>query len=161
LVGLAVGAVAAAVKMVQGRMSGQPAPSGDWAPIPNTEPVVVPTAPQRPTAEPRVETHEGVAADAHVAEVERQPDTATPDWTPPAPAPKKAAAKKPAPAKKKAAPWIEPVGDTCPTSHPVKAKLASKIFHLPGGLNYARTHPDRCYLDAAAAEADGLRQSKR
>jgi hypothetical protein len=57
--------------------------------------------------------------------------------------------------------WVEPAGGACPTSHPVKAKLASKIFHLPGMANYDRTNPDRCYVDAAAAEADGLRASKR
>ena len=57
--------------------------------------------------------------------------------------------------------WVEPTGAVCPTSHPVKGKLASKIFHLPGMLNYDRTRPDRCYLDAAAAEADGLRAAKR
>ena len=57
--------------------------------------------------------------------------------------------------------WVEPTGGVCPTSHPVKAKLASKIFHLPGMANYERTNPDRCYLDAGAAEADGLRPSKR
>ena len=44
----------------------------------------------------------------------------------------------------------------CPTSHPVKAKLPSKIFHLPGMANYERTNPDRCYAGAAEAEADGL-----
>ena len=77
------------------------------------------------------------------------------------------AAKKKAPATKKAAPvvpadpWIDPEGRICPPSHPVKAKLASKIFHVPGGFNYERTVPDRCYQDPAAAEADGLRQSKR
>jgi hypothetical protein len=43
----------------------------------------------------------------------------------------------------------------------VKAKLASKIFHLPGMANYERTNPDRCYLDPGAAEADGLRPAKR
>ena len=48
-----------------------------------------------------------------------------------------------------------------PPSHPVKGKLASKIYHLPGMLNYGRTNPDRCYPDAAAAEADGLRAAKR
>ena len=57
--------------------------------------------------------------------------------------------------------WVEPTGGVCPTSHPVKAKLASKIFHLPGMANYERTNPDRCYLDAGAAEADGLRRAKR
>ena len=43
----------------------------------------------------------------------------------------------------------------------MKAKLTSKIFHLPGMANYERTHPDRCYVDAAEAEADGLRPAKR
>ena len=57
--------------------------------------------------------------------------------------------------------WVEPAGDVCPTSHPVKAKLSSKIFHLPGMMNYERTNPDRCYADAAGAESDGLRAAKR
>ena len=57
--------------------------------------------------------------------------------------------------------FVEPTGEVCPTTHPVKAKLASKIFHVPGGQMYDRTKPDRCYQDAAAAEADGLRQAKR
>jgi hypothetical protein len=87
----------------------------------------------------------------------------------PSPAPrkpaaaKKAAAAKQAPAKRKAPAkaWVEPKGTVCPTSHPVKAKLSSKIFHLPGMLNYERTNPDRCYADAKKAEADGLRPAKR
>ncbi len=49
----------------------------------------------------------------------------------------------------------------CPNSHPVKAKLTSKIFHLPGMLNYERTNPDRCYADEGKATADGLRPAKR
>jgi len=57
--------------------------------------------------------------------------------------------------------YLEPVGGACPASHPVKAKLASGIFHLPGGQSYERTTPDRCYRDAAAAIRDGLRASKR
>jgi hypothetical protein len=43
----------------------------------------------------------------------------------------------------------------------VKAKAASKIFHVPGGLSYERTMADRCYRDAAAAGADGFRAAKR
>ena len=59
-------------------------------------------------------------------------------------------------------PWIEAADDgTCPAQYPVKAKLASGIYHLPGGANYARTQADRCYRSAAAAEAAGLRASKR
>ena len=57
--------------------------------------------------------------------------------------------------------WLDPVGSECPPTHPVKAKMSSGIYHLPGMLAYARTHPDRCYVDAAAAEADGLRPAKR
>lgn len=57
--------------------------------------------------------------------------------------------------------WVEPADDgTPPPTHPVKAKLASGIFHVPGGQFYDRVRPDRCYKDAAAAEADGLRPSK-
>jgi micrococcal nuclease len=80
---------------------------------------------------------------------------------------KKAAKKAAAPAKKAAkkavalAPWVEPTGGVCPTTHPVKAKLHSRIFHLPGMLNYGRVTPDRCYITAEAAAADDLRPSKR
>ncbi|MBV8162138.1 MAG: hypothetical protein JO265_14545 [Acidimicrobiia bacterium] len=59
------------------------------------------------------------------------------------------------------APWLGPVGGDCPATHPVKAKMSSGIYHLPGMAAYARTHPDRCYRDAAAAEGDGLRPAKR
>lgn len=58
-------------------------------------------------------------------------------------------------------PWMDPVDGACPLSHPVKAKLASGIYHVPGSALYDRTKPDRCYLDAAAAESDGLRPPKR
>jgi len=57
--------------------------------------------------------------------------------------------------------WVEPDGDTCPSTHPIKAKMSSKIFHVPGGTNYDRTKPDRCYSDEAAAEGDGLRKAAR
>lgn len=58
--------------------------------------------------------------------------------------------------------WLEPGEDgACPSSHPVKAKMSSGIYHLPGMLAYERTVADRCYPDEAAAEADGLRKAKR
>ena len=58
-------------------------------------------------------------------------------------------------------PWVDPAeSGACPAHHPVKAKLASGIFHEPGGANYARTKADRCYLGPEAAQADGLRASK-
>jgi len=97
---------------------------------------------------------------------------APPPEPPEPPPPAKRAAKKSAKSArktarktaKKAAPataWVEPSGSTCPPSHPIKAKLSSRIFHAPGQLNYDRTAPDRCYRDEGAAEGDGLRQSKR
>ena len=57
--------------------------------------------------------------------------------------------------------WLEPVDGDCPPTHLVKAKVSSGIYHLPGMAAYTRTHPDRCYRDAAAAEADGLRPANR
>jgi hypothetical protein len=57
--------------------------------------------------------------------------------------------------------WVEPQGRVCPTTHPVKAKLRSAMFHLPGMGAYDRTIPDRCYRDEAAATADGLRRATR
>ena len=58
--------------------------------------------------------------------------------------------------------WVEPTAaGNCPNGYPVKAKLSSKIFHVPEGSLYERTAPDRCYASPEAAEADGLRASKR
>ena len=54
-------------------------------------------------------------------------------------------------------PWVVPSGGGCPGSHPVKAELSQGRFHLPGGAAYDAADADRCYLDAGAAEADGLR----
>ena len=57
--------------------------------------------------------------------------------------------------------WLEAVDGDCPPSHPVKAKMSSGIYHLPGMVSYSRTKPDRCYRDPTAAQADGLRPAKR
>lgn len=138
--------------------------------------------------EPVTEVHTGDDAVEHFADASRQQDRPLTDWEPTAPlppaeettpltppqVPKKRVRKAPltaapepaqeAPATETASaapPWIDPVQGECPETHPVKGKLASRIFHAPGGLNYPRTRPDRCYVDAAAAEADGLRPSKR
>ncbi|HET7720712.1 MAG TPA: hypothetical protein VFK43_12140 [Acidimicrobiales bacterium] len=163
--GLLVGAVAAVVKMVQARRPGQ--------------------------GEIRVETYTGNAANEHFADASRQQERPLSDWEPTAPLPEpeettpltpEAVTEAPAPAptpeptpepasapvKKKAAPRkkaapksVDPVEGACPDSHPIKGKLASGLFHQPGGFAYPRTKPDRCYVDAAAAEADGLKPAKR
>lgn len=57
--------------------------------------------------------------------------------------------------------WVPASEGVCPPTHPVKAKLSSKIFHTPGARNYGRTHADRCYPDEQSAAADGLRPALR
>lgn len=57
--------------------------------------------------------------------------------------------------------WVAANDGVCPPSHPVKAKLSSKIFHPPGARHYNRTRADRCYPDEASAQADGLRPALR
>jgi len=57
--------------------------------------------------------------------------------------------------------WVDPTDGTCPASHPLKANAQSHIFHVPGGGSYDRTRAERCYAEAADAEADGFRQAKR
>jgi hypothetical protein len=57
--------------------------------------------------------------------------------------------------------WVAANDGVCPPTHPVKAKLSSKIFHAPGSRNYGRTHADRCYPDEQSAQADGLRPAQR
>ena len=110
------------------------------------------------------------------------PPSASPT-APPTPVTPKAAAAKPqmptmptmptvteAPAEATAAPvadetatgWVEPTADGgCPDGYPVKAKVSSKIFHVPGGVLYDKAVPDRCYATPEAAVADGFRQSLR
>jgi len=57
--------------------------------------------------------------------------------------------------------WVAPLEGACPEGHAVKAKVSSRIFHVPGSLAYERTRPDRCYRSPADAEADGFRAAKR
>ena len=86
--------------------------------------------------------------------------TGPPPDTPPA-LPPKPPTPSVAPSIAPSPPWIDAEGGSSPATHPVKAKLKSGIYHLPGMLNYDRTVPDRWYRDAEAAEADGLRKAKR
>jgi hypothetical protein len=144
--GLLAGIGFAIVKMLQSRRA------SDTGPTFTAQPAPFPPAPTARTTTP---------AEA--------PSAPAP---PPAPAEKAAApaAKKAAaPPKKAAAPpaaekptiWVEPSGGVCPSTHPIKAKLKSKLYHLPGMFAYDRTRPDRCYRDEDAAVADGLTKAKR
>ena len=139
------------------RVTPEPEPLVRFEAAPEPEPVPEPVAaePEPEVTQPLDEVGEPVP---EVPAATAEDDDITPVKKA---SPRRAAraAKKKAPSTKK--PWVDPEGRTCPPSHPVKAKLTSKIFHVPGGFNYERTVPDRCYQDASAAEADGLRQSKR
>ncbi|MDQ6946591.1 MAG: hypothetical protein M3256_10055 [Actinomycetota bacterium] len=132
-------------------------------------------APDGPVAEVSSETPIRAAASSKASAKKAAPKVAGPKKAAPKKAaarktpakkaaPKKAAARK-TPAKKAAASstatWVEPEGGVCPTTHPVKAKLRSAIFHLPGMAAYSRTSPDRCYRDERAATNDGLRKAAR
>ncbi|MFN8022020.1 MAG: hypothetical protein U0Q03_10875 [Acidimicrobiales bacterium] len=56
--------------------------------------------------------------------------------------------------------WVLPVDGQCPDGYPVKANDNSGIYHVPGGRFYERTKPERCYVDAESAAADGYRAAK-
>jgi hypothetical protein len=127
------------------------------------EPQPAPYPPQ-----PRVEgsSSSSAARSAPAPSAVSAPATAPGSAPAPAPVPEAARAaptteRAPAAASGASDSWVEPVDGACPVSHPVKAKMSSRIFHVEGGLNYARTKPDRCYRDPAAAEADGLRKAAR
>jgi hypothetical protein len=159
--GLLAGLAAAVVKTVQARRdratgAGEAVPA-TWPPLETP-----------PAAPPVADTPAAVVDEAVVPKLEVEAVTPAPvrkSGTKKAPAAKKAP--RPAKAAKKgAAPatataWVEPTGSVCPPSHPVKAKLSSRLFHLPGMFAYARTVPDRCYRSEGDAEADGLRKAKR
>ncbi len=57
--------------------------------------------------------------------------------------------------------WVEPVGDVCPTSHPIKAKLGSRVFRKPGMASYETSRPDRCYASEGAARRAGFNEAQR
>ena len=124
-------------------------------------------------APPAVDSRDRGPAEPEAAEPSEHLDSekvgggaASPGGAPAGAALAKKAAPRKAPARKAAggaagAAWVEPDGKACPPTHPVKAKLASRLYHLPGMLAYDRTSPDRCYVDPAAAEADGFSRAKR
>ena len=179
--GLLAGIVIALIKVLQSRRASQEAaaPPSSWPRVPTS------AAPSpSDAAEPGLERPAASAATKLAPEplTPAEPSVSTP---PAAPASSSApgtitqqpagrvrplkATKAPAKATKKASEpepgnrtWIKPISDDlCPQSHPVKAKMASRIFHIPGGQNYARCRPDRCYESEQAAEADGFSRSKR
>lgn len=156
----ALGGIGAAIaKILQGRRSGQAhMPSGD---------PLLPKRSETPLVEPKMfkDLNLRPAGEANEDEPRDTPPQGPRVVGPQAPSAAARPAPQPSsPAEPPSAPahaWVEPDGAACPATHPVKAKLASGIFHLPGMTAYERTTADRCYRDEAAAEADGLRKAKR
>ena len=120
------------------------------------------TAPAAPTPWTPLEPSPSNDNGATASTIEPTSPAETPAQTP-APEPGPEAAATPTPERDaSASPWVDADAEgACPASHPLKAKDSSKIVHQPGGLSYERTHADRCYVDLAAAEADGYRAAKR
>jgi hypothetical protein len=136
-VALGAALVAAGVAAVRA-LRGGPAPAFSEHPSTGTAPM--PTPAPTPVAQPTPEPARTESTPVTAAAPKAEPEAAAPDA---------------------AAPWVEPVDGACPEGFPVKAKLSSGIFHVPGGLAYERTKPDRCYRSADDALADGLRAAKR
>jgi hypothetical protein len=136
LLGVVLGLLAALLRARRGG-TGAEAPSPA---LPRPTPALVPPAPV-PAPEPVAEARTGSRPSP-----ERRPNAD--QFEEPGPADDPAG-------------WVAPVDGGCPEGYPVKAKESSRIFHVPGGLSYARTHPDRCYPTPEAAEADGFRPAKR
>lgn len=132
-----------------------PAPPPEWPPVKPP-----PTAPQaRTTDDARPADVAGFADLGSDSPTEEPADETPPDSSPgtsPGTTAEDTTAAEPA----TAATWVVPVDGRCPDGYPIKANDNSGIFHVPGGRFYDRTVPERCYADAADAEADGYRRAK-
>jgi len=131
---------------------GRPATTGahEWPPLEAAVATPTPVPVPQPDVEPVVATDE-----PGLVVIGDEPLQEAP------PAAKQPAAQQPTAPKKTLEPWVDPDGNICPETHPVKGKLSSMIFQVPGNFAYDRTNPDRCYQSADAATADGMRPAKR
>ena len=58
--------------------------------------------------------------------------------------------------------WVVPNGTAeVLQTHPVKVKLASRVYRVPGMPMYDRTVADVCYATVDEAEADGFNRAAR
>ena len=158
--GLLFGIGFAVFKLLQSRRPSEvplpAAPPDPWPPVP--APAPKPAAAQAPAPKPAVQDLiEGPPPAVAPRAVKKAAKTTKATTK----AVKKASKATKAAKKKVATGWVEPQGGICPLSHPIKAKVASMIFHQPGMLNYTRTRPDRCYATEAAATRDGFAPAKR
>jgi hypothetical protein len=154
-----LGALAAFIYGLLRSTRHQPTPptsgTASWEPLVDEEPVPTRSGPVTFTATTTDATSEtedaAPAANAEVADLTPQGFASVAD-----------APVEPADATTATTGWVEPDAEGgCPDSHPIKGNDQSKIFHVPGGMSYARTKAERCYCDEASAEADGYRKAKR
>jgi hypothetical protein len=176
--GVLIGLVLAAWKLWQARSAAEAPGDGwsgndrGWSPPP---PAPVPKA-DRPAGASDVAPPDPIAPSAPSSDPVAPPPAAVapPSAAPSEPAPSPDPAPPEASATKKAAGpssrsddsdlpqvWVEPVGTTCPPDHPIKVKLASRLFHIPGMFAYERTRPDRCYAEEQDAVVEGFSRAKR
>ena len=52
------------------------------------------------------------------------------------------------------------MGADCPSDHPIKGNLPSRIYHLPDQSSYDRTEPEICFASEDAARLAGFRASR-
>jgi hypothetical protein len=52
------------------------------------------------------------------------------------------------------------MGADCPSDHPIKGNLPSRIYHRPDQSSYGRTEPEICFASEDAARMAGFRKSK-
>jgi micrococcal nuclease len=56
---------------------------------------------------------------------------------------------------------VSPVDRNCPDAQRVKGNLPSRVYHRPGDPDYPNVNPERCFTNAASAEAEGFRPVRR
>lgn len=174
VVGALTGVVAAVVSYLRGPVPAFDSGPGSAVPlklpplVPAPEPTTAPTVAPDPDAPPPSVVHTPMPEPVAAPSLAPDPDAPAPVAAPPAheasdPVAERPAARIPGGSSESSPDtWIEAVpGEEPPSTHPVKAKLKSGIYHLPGMLNYDRTVPDRWYTGADTAEADQLRRAKR
>jgi hypothetical protein len=151
----------ALVALLVKKLRGDPAPQFSNHPTVKGGPVVDPIRQPTPAARPAPRDPTVPASGTTLVAAPEDPTKPEDDDAPvatPVPAAPVAAPATAAPGEQT---WVAPIDGACPDGYPIKAKVKSGIFHQPGGTAYERTTPDRCYPDAAAAQADGLRAAKR
>jgi len=147
--GVRVAVVAAAVWIARATLK-------RWVDGPDVEPTTKPWPPVASTPAPAPRAESAAAGSS----VKARPTT--PGATGSPKTPRKASATKETGDPPPGAQWVKPDGSgAVPTGHPVKAKLRSRLYHLPGMVAYERTDPDRCYATPEAAEEDGFSPAKR